>query len=164
MDRADAEQAVVRRWRQTLALHARTLSALDRALHPYGLGASDFEVLEVLAQGGARGGGGAYRVQELAARVHLSQSALSRLVARLERHGLVSRGTCREDRRGVRVGLTEAGRERYAEALPVQRAVLARMLGTGPQAGAVPGPAGPAAARAGGAPVRTAGAPPGSRA
>ena len=74
-------------------------------------------------------GGSAYRVQELADRVHLSQSALSRLVARLEKSGLVMRGMCGEDRRGVRVALTDAGRARYAEALPRQRAVLKRMLG-----------------------------------
>jgi DNA-binding MarR family transcriptional regulator len=60
--------------------------------------------------------------------VHLSQSALSRLVGRLEKDGLVSRGICAEDRRGVRVSLTDAGRERHAEARPVQRAVLQRML------------------------------------
>ncbi|ORT60777.1 MarR family transcriptional regulator [Streptomyces sp. CB03238] len=128
-----SERALVERWRDVLALHARTMCELDRALHQYGLGASDFEVLDVLAEGAAEDGGGcAYRVQELASRVHLSQSALSRLVARLEKDGLVSRGMCSEDRRGVRVALTDAGRARHAEAQPLQRAVLSRMLAERP--------------------------------
>lgn len=37
------------RWRDILAVHARTQGEIDRALHPYGLGASDFEVLDLLA-------------------------------------------------------------------------------------------------------------------
>ncbi|MBT2442059.1 MarR family transcriptional regulator [Streptomyces sp. ISL-36] len=122
------ERALVQEWRDVLALHARTMCELDRALHPYGLGASDFEVLDVLAEGAPADGGKAYRVQELAGRVHLSQSALSRLIARLEKDGLVVRGMCAEDRRGVRVELTDAGRERHGEVLPIQRAVLTRML------------------------------------
>ncbi|MFF8289317.1 MarR family winged helix-turn-helix transcriptional regulator [Streptomyces sp. NPDC016309] len=123
-----SERALVEQWRDVLALHARTTCELDRALHPHGLGASDFEVLDVLAEGAPEDGGAAYRVQELASRVHLSQSALSRLVARLEKDGLVARGMCSEDRRGVRVLLTEEGRARHAEVLPLQRAVLSRML------------------------------------
>jgi DNA-binding MarR family transcriptional regulator len=122
-----SEQALVGEWRELLALHARTLSELDRALDRHGLGASDFEVLDVLAEA-AEGGDTCLRVQEVGSRVHLSQSALSRLVARLERGGLVRRAMCSEDRRGVRVELTDAGRALHAEARPLQRAVLSRML------------------------------------
>ncbi|MFC9941801.1 MarR family transcriptional regulator [Streptomyces pratensis] len=122
-----SEQALVGEWREMLALHARTLGELDRALDRHGLGASDFEVLDTLAEA-AEGGDACLRVQEIASRVHLSQSALSRLVARLERDGLVRRAMCAEDRRGVRVELTDAGRVRHAEARPLQRAVLSRML------------------------------------
>ncbi|MFJ3670692.1 MarR family winged helix-turn-helix transcriptional regulator [Streptomyces sp. NPDC090106] len=118
-----AEQALVDQWRDLLALHARTQCELDRALHQHGLCASDFEVLDVLADGGC-----SYRVQEISERVHLSQSALSRLVARLEKDGLVERGMCEEDRRGVRVQLTPKGRELHGDVRPVQRAVLTRML------------------------------------
>lgn len=118
-----AEQALVDQWRDMLALHARTQCELDRALQQHGLCASDFEVLDVLA-----GGSCAYRVQEISERVHLSQSALSRLIARLEKDGLVERGMCPEDRRGVKVALTGKGRTLHGEVLPVQRAVLTRML------------------------------------
>ncbi|MFJ8766464.1 MarR family winged helix-turn-helix transcriptional regulator [Streptomyces clavifer] len=123
-----SEQALVDEWRDLLALHARILCELDRTLHGHGLGASDFEVLDILAESAAEDGGAAYRVQELASRVHLSQSALSRLIARLEKDGLVCRGMCSEDRRGVRVELTDGGRARHAEVKPLQRAVLSRML------------------------------------
>ncbi|GGW59456.1 hypothetical protein GCM10010350_49910 [Streptomyces galilaeus] len=114
-------------WREMLALHARTQCELDRALHGHGLCASDFEVLDVLS-GTAPAGACDFRVQEIAERVHLSQSALSRLIARLEKDGLVGRAMCPEDRRGVRVALTERGRELHGEVLPVQRSVLSRML------------------------------------
>ncbi|MEW2163661.1 MarR family transcriptional regulator [Streptomyces sp. NPDC007084] len=123
-----AEQGLVNQWRDILAVHARTLCELDRELHRHGLGASDFEVLDVLAASTAADGGSSYRVQEIAERVHLSQSALSRLVGRLEKDGLVARGMCAEDRRGVRVCLTAKGRRLHGEVLPLQRAVLARML------------------------------------
>ncbi|WEO99032.1 MarR family transcriptional regulator [Streptomyces sp. FXJ1.172] len=121
-----AEQALVEQWRDILALHARTQCELDRELHGHGLCASDFEVLDLLADG--VGSDCAYRVQEISERVHLSQSALSRLIGRLEKDGLVERAMCAEDRRGVRVALTAKGRALHGEVRPVQRAVLARML------------------------------------
>ncbi|MEV0321165.1 MarR family winged helix-turn-helix transcriptional regulator [Streptomyces sp. NPDC050658] len=123
-----AEQELVDQWRDILAVHARTLCELDRALHEHGLGASDFEVLDVLSEGAAEDGSDAYRVQEIAGRVHLSQSALSRLVGRLEKDGLVERGMCSEDRRGVRVCLTDKGRTLHTRVRPLQREVLGRML------------------------------------
>ncbi|MER5193896.1 MarR family winged helix-turn-helix transcriptional regulator [Streptomyces sp. NPDC002755] len=124
----EVEQALVEQWRDMLALHARTQCELDRALHQHGLCGSDFEVLDVLAESAAPDGSCSYRVQEIAERVHLSQSALSRLVARLEKDGLVERGMCAEDRRGVRVALTGKGRALHGDVRPVQRAVLSRML------------------------------------
>ncbi|MFS8199834.1 MarR family winged helix-turn-helix transcriptional regulator [Streptomyces sp. CWNU-52B] len=123
-----AEQGLVDQWRGILAVHARTQCELDRALHRHGLGASDFEVLDILVTGVPADGGPARRVQEISERVHLSQSALSRLIGRLEKDGLVERCMCAEDRRGVRVSLTDKGRALHGEVLPLQRAVLERML------------------------------------
>jgi DNA-binding MarR family transcriptional regulator len=62
--------------------------------------------------------------------VHLSQSALSRLIDRLARVGLVERCMCDMDRRGIYVTLTEAGRQRHAEAAPTHHDVLASVLPT----------------------------------
>ncbi|PAZ13662.1 MarR family transcriptional regulator [Streptomyces sp. SA15] len=115
-------------WRDILSVHARTMCEIDRVLHPHGLGASDFEVLDILASAPPEEGDRC-RVQNLAGRVHLSQSALSRLIGRLEKEGLVERAVCAEDRRGVSVSLTRKGRDLHAEVLPLQRDVLARMLG-----------------------------------
>jgi DNA-binding MarR family transcriptional regulator len=115
------------RWRDILSVHARTMCEIDRVLHPHGLGASDFEVLDILATESPREGDQC-RVQNLVGRVHLSQSALSRLIGRLEKDGLVERSVCVEDRRGVWVSLTPKGRDLHSEVLPLQREVLARML------------------------------------
>ncbi|MFE0802343.1 MarR family winged helix-turn-helix transcriptional regulator [Streptomyces sp. NPDC058812] len=118
------------RWREILSVHARTMCEIDRVLHPHGLGASDFEVLDLLVTETPEEGAQC-RVQNLVGRVHLSQSALSRLIARLEKDGLVERSMCAEDRRGVYVTLTRSGRDLHTEVLPLQRAALARMLGDG---------------------------------
>jgi DNA-binding MarR family transcriptional regulator len=119
------ETELVDIWRELLERHARTTSSLERRLqHEHGLGVSEYEVLERLAGSGKEES----RMQELAVAVHLSQSALSRVVARLEADGLVRRGMCPEDRRGIMACLTESGRERYEAARPTHRAVLAETL------------------------------------
>jgi DNA-binding MarR family transcriptional regulator len=116
---------LVEAWRDLLERHARTTASLERRLqHDHGLGVSEYEVLERLA-GGEKD---ERRMQELAVAVHLSQSALSRVVARLEADGLVKRGMCPEDRRGIMACLTETGRARYEAARPTHRAVLAETL------------------------------------
>jgi DNA-binding MarR family transcriptional regulator len=113
-------------WHELLDCHAKTTSALERRLqHEHGLGVSEYEVLERLAGSD----NDKRRMQELADAVHLSQSALSRVVARLEADGLVYRGMCPEDRRGIMACLTDSGRERYEAARPTHRAVLAETLG-----------------------------------
>ncbi|MGY5007034.1 MarR family winged helix-turn-helix transcriptional regulator [Streptomyces sp. 900105755] len=127
-----AEARLEEQWRDILSVHARTMCEIDRVLHPHGLGASDFEVLDLLAAE-TPAEGDHCRVQNLVGRVHLSQSALSRLIGRLEKDGLVERSVCVEDRRGVWVALTPKGRALHAEVRPLQRAVLGRML-EGPDA------------------------------
>jgi DNA-binding MarR family transcriptional regulator len=121
-----AEETLAESWRGLLNRYARVSAALEKVLQEqHGLGVSEFEVLEQLA-GGPREQN---RMQELADAVSLSQSALSRLIGRLESEGLVNRTICSEDRRGIFACLTEAGRARHAEALPTRRRVLAEMLG-----------------------------------
>ncbi|MFJ9562236.1 MarR family winged helix-turn-helix transcriptional regulator [Streptomyces fuscichromogenes] len=122
-----AEARLEEQWRDILSVHARTMCEIDRVLHPHGLGASDFEVLDLLATE-TPAEGDQCRVQNLVGRVHLSQSALSRLIGRLEKDGLVERSVCVEDRRGVWVALTARGRALHGEVRPLQRAVLARTL------------------------------------
>jgi DNA-binding MarR family transcriptional regulator len=121
-----APEQMVGVWRAIAASHAAVCSALERELgERHGLGVSDFEVLERLAESADH----QYRAQELADAVHLSQSALSRLISRLEKTGLVERCLCGEDRRGIYVTLTEAGRQRHMEAAPTHRDVITGVLG-----------------------------------
>jgi DNA-binding MarR family transcriptional regulator len=127
VERPQDEARLIEIWRDLLDRHARTTSALERSLHEHGLGVSEYEVLERLATGDSD----ERRMQELAEAVHLSQSALSRVVARLEADGLVTRAMCSTDRRGIFACLTDAGRERYNEAMPAHRAVLAEALQQG---------------------------------
>src|ERR671916_572898 len=116
------EEHLVESWRDLLDRHARITCALERVLQDeHGLGVSEFEVLERLAEPDK----GQHRMQELAEAVYLSQSALSRLIGRLEVEGLVTRAICSEDRRGIFACLTEQGRARYEAARPTQRRVLA---------------------------------------
>ena len=118
---------LVSTWREMLERYHATWGALDRALREaHQLGASEFEVLEQLAE--AEAAAPTCRMQDLCGRVQLSQSALSRVVSRLEHDGLVERAMCADDRRGIFVQLTDVGRERHAAAVPTHRAVLAENL------------------------------------
>jgi DNA-binding MarR family transcriptional regulator len=121
-----SETALVESWRELADRHARVTCALERELQDeHGLGVSEFEVLERLAVGDKE----QRRMQDLAESVYLSQSALSRLIGRLETEGLVTRAICSEDRRGIFACLTQEGRARYEAARPTQRKVLAESLG-----------------------------------
>jgi DNA-binding MarR family transcriptional regulator len=121
-----AEDVLVSEWRHLLARHAAVSGALEAELRQrHGIGVSEFEALERLAECTT----GTCRGAELTDAVHLSQSAASRLVARMEREGLVQRSMCEMDRRGIFVVLTEQGRQLYLEAKPTHRAVLAATIG-----------------------------------
>lgn len=128
MSRVSSQTDLVDAYRALLSQHARITCAMDRELGEHGLGMSEFEVLERLYGGGCCQ---KRRVQELSDAVHLSQSALSRVIGRLEKDGLVFRAMCAEDRRGIFVELTDEGRARYEAAKPAHRAVLERILADG---------------------------------
>src|SRR5438045_9467630 len=82
------ETQLVGEWREILDRHARVSCALTHALeHQHGLGMSEFEVLERLANEGDC----AVRVHQVAEDVHLGQSALSRLTDRLDKQDLPKR-------------------------------------------------------------------------
>jgi len=109
-------------WHALMTRYHRTSCALDRELQSqHDLSVSEFEILQQLS---APGLGGAMRMNDLGEVVHLSQSALSRLISRLHKGGLVERRECSEDRRSIIVTLTRAGAERYEQARPTQRAIL----------------------------------------
>jgi DNA-binding MarR family transcriptional regulator len=102
-------------WRGLLRVHAALAKALDAELsRAHDLPLSSYEVLITLqsAPGKRR------RMAELADRVLLSRSGMTRLVDRLEREGLLERDTCTSDGRGCFAVLTPAGEEILARARP----------------------------------------------
>ena len=112
---------LVDEWRELLDRHAVVTGALEKALQDaHQIGLSEFETLDRLVDSKCDN----YRMNDLSGDIHLSQSALSRAVARLEREGLVKRSMCADDRRGVFVCLTDKGKQVYDAALPTHRAVL----------------------------------------
>lgn len=122
---APNDAALADEWRELMTRHARVNAALERELQrQHRLSVTEFEALQRLAEHSDDG----CRLQELVDDVHMSQSALSRLISRLEDEGLVDRKACVDDRRGIFACLTDAGRERLQAAAPTQRAVLAEHL------------------------------------
>ncbi len=120
-----SEVDLVQRWRDLLRQHAAVSCALERALEQqHGIGISEFETLDRLV-GADRA---KRRMSELAGEMHLSQSALSRAVARLEEAGLVTRVMCSDDRRGIFVSLTDKGRTLHRKARRTQHGVLGEHL------------------------------------
>jgi DNA-binding MarR family transcriptional regulator len=117
------------RWSELESEHARVREALEHALQrEHRISLSEYEVLRRLSDAPE----GHRRIQELAEEIHLSQSALSRLVQRLEDDGFVTRKMCDHDRRGVFACVTDAGRKAQSEAHPTQVSVLAETLGARP--------------------------------
>lgn len=120
------DQALVDQWRELTARRVRIGNALEQALEQqHGLSCQEFEVLDQLAECAQDA---KPRVQDIADVVPITQSALSRLIGRLEKQGLIERRLCEVDRRGINVFLTEAGRARHAAARPTYCDVLARQL------------------------------------
>jgi len=112
-------------WKDMEAAHARIRGALEQALQrEHRLSLTEYEVLRRLSDSPE----GHCRIQELAEEINLSQSALSRLVQRLEDEGYVSRAVCDFDRRGVFACVTDSGRKAQAKARPTQVSVLAETL------------------------------------
>jgi DNA-binding MarR family transcriptional regulator len=119
------EKALLERWRELEATHAVVRESLERALErKHQLSLSEYEVLRHLSAAPE----GHLRMQELAEEIHLSQSALSRLVKRLEEEGLATRGVCEYDRRGVWASITARGRAAQRKAEPTHLAALGETL------------------------------------
>jgi DNA-binding MarR family transcriptional regulator len=120
MGRRD-DDVLAAEWHHLMGRYQRLMCALDRELGiAHDLSASEFEVLQQLEHAEEC----SLRMAALGENAHLTQSALSRLVSRLETDGLVERKSCDQDRRSLFVALTTEGRRRYAEAKPTQRKVL----------------------------------------
>ncbi|APU15608.1 MULTISPECIES: MarR family winged helix-turn-helix transcriptional regulator [Actinoalloteichus] len=120
MAERDARRAKVDVWRSLMEVHATVLAELeDEFATRHSLSVSEFDALSNIPTGGVR-------LRELTDRVVLSQSAVSRLVDRLERRGLVERSVLPDDSRAVYVRLTSAGRRLMLAAIRTNAAVVER--------------------------------------
>ncbi len=107
----DEQQA----WRVLVATTLGLLATLDNELQAtHALSLGEYEVLVLLSEAPER----ALRMTDLAGRLHLSPSGITRRIDGLVRSGLVQRQQCPSDRRGSYAVLTDAGMERLEEAAP----------------------------------------------
>lgn len=109
--RVDPEQMEV--WRTFLRAHATLVRRLEAdLLDKHNLPLAWYDVLARLVEADDH----RLRMSELAERVMLSPSGLTRLIDRLETNGLVSREHAEGDGRGLYAVLTEEGYQRLRDA------------------------------------------------
>ncbi len=102
-------------WRTFLRAHSTVVRALEaELLAEHDLPLASYDVLVQLSESPDS----RLRMTELADRVLLSRSGLTRLADRLEREGLITRQPCPNDARGTLAVLTDAGLERLTQAWP----------------------------------------------
>ena len=102
-------------WSTFLRAHAHVVRELERELQSeQQMALTDYDVLVQLSQAGDR----RLRMSELADKLLLSRSGVTRLVDRLVADGLLERVTCESDRRGQWAALTDAGHDRLRTASP----------------------------------------------
>ncbi|MFC4058287.1 MarR family winged helix-turn-helix transcriptional regulator [Planomonospora corallina] len=113
-------------WRMLQRAQVRITRLLETDLIvEHDLALPSYDVLARLAESPGR----RLRMNDLAERVLLSRSGLTRLIDRLQRDGLVEREACASDARGLFAVLTEAGARRLAEATPTYlRGIRSRFL------------------------------------
>jgi len=102
----------LRAWAQLLRGHAAATRLLSAELSEHGLTINDYEALLLLSQAED----GRLKRVDLARRLVLTPSGVTRMLEGLEAAGLVERAACSSDLRVVYAQLTELGRERLAAA------------------------------------------------
>lgn len=113
-------------FRAFLRAHARVTRQIERELQAeQGLALADYDLMaELSAAPGRR-----VRMGELAERLVLSRSGITRLVDRLQAKGLVQRHVCEGDRRGQWAAITDAGQARFRGARSTHMRCVARHFG-----------------------------------
>ncbi|MEU3509632.1 MarR family transcriptional regulator [Streptomyces longwoodensis] len=120
---------MVERWSTMAGVHRRMEARIEHELRrQIGLGVREFCALSVLRRG-TWAGKGSLSLSDLAAAVGLSQSATSRLVARLQVHGLlVIRPSC-DDRRSIEIELTDVAHNTVKAGVPVLHQAVSDAVG-----------------------------------
>ena len=100
-------------WRTFLTAHARITRRLDEELRAeHDLSLAEYDALLTIADAPDR----RIRMRQLADRVILSKSGVTRLIDRLVLDGLVERRACASDARGAEAVLTQEGLDRLRRA------------------------------------------------
>ena len=116
----------MRAWVHLLRAHAAITRQFNSELvHAHGLTLNDYEVLLHLS----RAPEGRLRRVDLAERILLTASGITRLLDGLERLGYVERGQCPGDGRVTYAVLTEAGYEKLCEASPTHLESIRGLFG-----------------------------------
>jgi DNA-binding MarR family transcriptional regulator len=117
--RTDAD--VIDDWRERQRTYLATAANLDRALEQnFDLGLSEFEILDLVWESNTP----ECTMRDIVDLTPMTQSALSRVVDRLARAGLLKREECTTDRRSMFVALTHDGKAVHSKARKVYRDVL----------------------------------------
>lgn len=114
-------------WRALLNAHSAAVRRISRSLQEQGgLPLESYDVLLELYYAPDR----RLRLKELGARVVLTRSGISRLVTRLEREGLVVRGSVDQDARGVYATLTKKGEAAFRRTWPLYAEGIHEVFGS----------------------------------
>lgn len=112
-------------WHLLAQLVSSTEASLTKVLQAkHGIGLTEFLALNYLDSAE----NSELRMQDLAARLQLNQSSVTRLVERLERAGLTKRDVCANDKRGVYTVINESGRQALELAKPDYEAHISETL------------------------------------
>ena len=125
-DRADSYDAKTYNPKRSIGgllsrVKMRLMEALDAELEPLGISAAQYVILANLASGVDSASG-------LCRSVSYDPGAMTRMIDRLEKKGLVRREPCSEDRRVMRLALTEEGRTVYPQLVEKAAKVLNERL------------------------------------
>jgi DNA-binding MarR family transcriptional regulator len=124
------ENELLNNWLTITNIQSNITNELESALQKnHNLSLKEFYVLYFLSQTNDK----QLRLQQLQEMVGLSQSAISRLVGRLEAKscGALQRHICEDDRRGIYTHLTPLGEAKLQRALSTFHNVLNSVLGEG---------------------------------
>lgn len=116
----------LRAWRNFITVHGRLIEAIDAELTESDtLPLNWYDILIELYEAEER----RLRLHQLAERVVLSRSSITRLVDQLEEASMLRREPDPEDRRGSYAVLTESGLEGLRAAWPVYAAAIDKYFG-----------------------------------
>ncbi|RVW01021.1 MarR family winged helix-turn-helix transcriptional regulator [Rhodococcus spongiicola] len=115
----------MRAWRGFIDGSQRLMDVLNRELQSaHDISLAEYRILAMLSESLD----GALRMSDLADGVLSSRSRLTHQIRRMENEGMVERGQCVEDGRGVLAVITDEGRRRLAEAAPTHVAGVRNYL------------------------------------